>query len=119
MTTEPPEHAEKPAPALPRGVLLAALAAGGRALGAGGWFHRRRRSGNDRLTEPQEEQDLPIRQDSEHHRPVQTRETLPQFQQAAVSASYLVEEVRNEAAPASPIAAGGGSGWFKDLGSPD
>jgi pilus assembly protein FimV len=113
MTTEPPERAEKPASALPRGMLLAALAGGALALAAAVWFHRRRRGGDNRLTKPQEEQDSPIRRDTEHDRPVEARETSPPFQQTAASASYLVEEVRNEAAPASR-----GSNWFKDSGSP-
>jgi hypothetical protein len=99
-------------------MLLAALAGGGLALAAGVWFHRRRRTGDNRLTKPQEEQDSPIRQETERHRSVEPRETSPPFQQSAASASYLVEEVRNEAMPASPSAARGGSSWFKDSGSP-
>jgi pilus assembly protein FimV len=118
MTAEPPQRAEEPAPALPRGMLLAALAGGGlAALAAGVWFHRRHRSGENRPTEPREAQDSPLRQDTEHNRSVEAR-TSPPFRQTAVSASYLVEEVRSEAEQARPSAARGASGWFKDLGSP-
>jgi pilus assembly protein FimV len=136
VSIELPQTAEEPAPAPPRrGTLFAALACGLGLVLAGAWFHRRRRTSDNRAIERKVEQDAIIRRDAmvsdrlpgvdrspgratQQQRPVESGKALPPLKQAVSSASYLVEEGRDAAGPAGSDPVRGESNWFKDFGLP-
>jgi pilus assembly protein FimV len=114
MTTEQPQPGDATAPAPPRS-LLAPVAGGlALALAAGAWFYWRRRIGDNSPATEQAERASSIRRDTEDHRSVRVDASLPLFKKSALNASYLVEEVTDEAQRSSPTPVQGESSWLKD-----
>ena len=89
-------------------MLFRSAAGIGLALAGGTWIYRRRRSEDDSDAHADVEPEVPIRRDPDNYRPVESSSavSLP-FPKIELSASYLVEEIKQDAAHASTAAASG------------